>query len=290
MNIFNLNYINSLIENRVEENLNLEYKAAGSLEKQNNKTTEISKDVSSLANSDGGIIIYGIKEDENEKHLPKEIDPISRKLYSKEWLEQIIQDKIRPRISDLKIYPIELDSENVVYIIDVKKSNTAHQAFDKRYYKRFNFQSTPMYDYEIRDILNRTKNPLISLEFEFKNQRKELIVYAVNLGAVYAKYINVKIRLPKKIVKYENFKLINPDTVEIYADNTIRDIIDSGIPSKYGPSRYEPILPTQKFKLTEFSLIDFPFDFENIMEWEIYCDNSTPIFNSIRLQELLNKI
>ena len=158
MTEFNLEYLNSLIENKVEENLNLDYKAAASLDKQNNKTTEISKDVSALANSDGGILIYGIKENNVNKHLPERIDPINRKDFTKEWLEQIIQDKIRPRISEFKINPIEINNEQVVYIVEVEKSNTAHQAFDKKYYKRFNFQSTAMYDYEIRDILNRNKN------------------------------------------------------------------------------------------------------------------------------------
>ena len=179
MTEYNLEYLQSLIENKVEESLNLEYKSSGALGKQNNKTTEISKDVSSLANSDGGIIIYGIAED-NNNHLPKEIDPIDRKQFSNEWLEQIIQSKIRPRLNDFKIYPIDIELNKVVYVVKVGKSNTAHQADDKRYYKRFNFQSTAMYDYEVRDILNRTKNPEISLDFKFKNQHKEIIIYAIN--------------------------------------------------------------------------------------------------------------
>ena len=122
MTEYNLKYLNSLIENKVEENLNLDYKASGSLEKQNNKTTEISKDVSAMANSDGGILIFGIQEDGDNKHLPEKIDPINRKEFSKEWLEQIIQDKIRPRISNFKIHPIEIDNDYVVYIVEIKKN------------------------------------------------------------------------------------------------------------------------------------------------------------------------
>ena len=90
MTEYNLKYLESLIENKVEESLNLEYKASGAFGKQNNKTTEISKDISSFANSDGGLIIYGMAEDENN-HLPKEIDPIDIKQFSNEWLEQIIE-------------------------------------------------------------------------------------------------------------------------------------------------------------------------------------------------------
>jgi predicted HTH transcriptional regulator len=294
MTEFNLDYLNNLIENKVEENLHLEYKASGALDKQNDKTVEISKDVSALANSDGGILIYGIKEDEINKHLPKEISPINRKQFSKEWLEQIIQAKIQPRISNFKIYPIEIDNEYVVYIVEVEKSNTAHQAFDQKYYKRGNFQTTAMYDYEIRDILNRTKDPIISLEFKFNNQHTELLIFAINLGSVYAKYVNVKIRLPKKIVEEKHFKSFDHETFEIHTQNTIRDIVDIkfiGLEpiEKYGPSRYEPILPSRSFKLTKIKLTNFPFDYENVMEWEIFCDNSQPKSGNVRLADLLNK-
>lgn len=294
MTEYNLKYLNSLIENKVEENLNLDYKAAGSLDKQNNKTAEISKDVSAFANSDGGILIYGIKEDKVNKHLPEKIDPINRKEFTKEWLEQIIQDKIRPRISDFKIHPIEIDNKQVVYVVEVEKSNTAHQAFDKKYYKRFNFQSTAMYDYEIRDILNRSKNPIIELEFALKNQNKVLVIYAVNRGSIYAKYVNAKIWLPKNIVENKHYKEFDRLTLEIYTGNTIRDIMDVeittyGTSEKLGPSRYEPILPSQNFKLTEIRLENYPFDYENILKWEIFCDNALPKKGEFRLQELLNK-
>tara|TARA_R110002074_G_scaffold400771_1_gene597000 strand:+ start:730 stop:1620 length:891 start_codon:yes stop_codon:yes gene_type:complete len=293
---YNLEYLNSLIENKVEENLNLDYKAAPSLDKQNNKTTEISKDVSALANSDGGIIIYGIKENQKEKHLPEKIDPINRKKFSKEWLEQIIQDKVRPRISDFKIHSVEIDNESVVYIVDVQKSNTAHQAFDKKYYKRFNFQSTAMYDYEIRDILNRSKNPEIELDFAMQNKHSTLVVYAVNKGSVLAEYLNVNFKIPKHIIKGNEYNRSNAITFENYIlDNTIRDVLDveflgmGQVSKKYGPSRYDPILPTQRFKLTEIDLDNHPFDYENILEWSIFCDNATPKKGNIRVQELLNK-
>lgn len=294
MTEYNLEYLNSLIENKVEENLNLDYKAAGSLSKQNDKTTEISKDVSAFANSDGGILIYGIKEDKINKHLPEKIDPINRKDYTKEWLEQIIQDKIRPRINYFKIHPIEIKEGHVVYVVEVEKSNTAHQAFDKKYYKRFNFQSTAMYDYEIRDILNRSKNPVIELEFELKNQHKDLFVYAVNRGSIYARYINAKIWLPKNIVANKYYKEFDHLTFEIYTENTIRDILDVeittyGSSEKLGPSRYEPILPSQNFKLTEIRLEEYPFDYHNILKWEIFCDNALPKRGEFRLQELLNR-
>ncbi len=72
--------IHQLIQDNVEENLQLEYKGARSLGRQNDKTLEITKDVSAMANSIGGTVVYGVSEYlESEKcHLPEKLDPINR--------------------------------------------------------------------------------------------------------------------------------------------------------------------------------------------------------------------
>src|SRR5688572_16057645 len=100
------------IADGIQESLNLEYKSAAALEKTDSKRAEITKDVAAMANSDGGIVIYGIKEydDENLRHLPERLDPVNRTQVSKEALEQVIMT-IRPKIDGLIIYPITLDSD-----------------------------------------------------------------------------------------------------------------------------------------------------------------------------------
>ena len=62
MKIDNQYDLDKLIADQVEDNLHLDYKAADALAKTDGKKKEVSKDISALANSDGGIIIYGIKE------------------------------------------------------------------------------------------------------------------------------------------------------------------------------------------------------------------------------------
>jgi len=291
-NIYNLDYLQNLIENQIEESLHLEYKASGALGKEDKKKFDISKDVSAMANSDGGILIYGITEDQSNRHLPIGIEAIKRKELPKEWLEQIIQDNIQPRINGIQIFTISIGIEGVVYVVDIPKSNTAHQATDKRYYKRFNFNSVPMHDYEIRDVLNRAKNPDIELKFELTNKKRdELHVIAYNQGAVYAKYINVKIRLPEKIVvRQQHHKLLNNGMIEIFAKNTIRELVNPyGAVGTFWPTRYEPILPQTSIKLTKISLHNNPFIYENILEWDIFCDNANPVSGSIRLVDLIKQ-
>lgn len=159
---YSIEDIKSLITNEVEENVHLDYKAAGALAKEDKKRMEITKDVSAFANSDGGIIIYGVLE---KDHRPDKITPVDGRTYTKEWLENVIQ-LIQPRIEGITIYPIRIDNlENSVYIVKIPRSDNApHMAKDKKYYKRFNFKSEPMEDYEIKDLYNRVYTPNLKIE------------------------------------------------------------------------------------------------------------------------------
>lgn len=180
--------IESLISNEVEENVHLDYKAAGALAKDDKKRTEITKDVSAFANSDGGIIVYGIAE---KDHRPKEISPVDGRAFTKEWLENVIQ-LIQPKIEGLKIYPIRVDDlEKSIYIVQIPRSDNApHMANDRRYYKRINFQSVPMEDFEVKELYNRVvpaKLTIDSCYFYEEAQDKDFVTYhlmaaVVNIG------------------------------------------------------------------------------------------------------------
>lgn len=173
--MWNITKIQQYINDGIEESLNLDYKGAGALQKTEDKKKEISKDVSAFANSDGGVIIYGVREYDSKElaHLPEKIDPVDRSLISKEWLEQIINSRISPRIKDLKIIPIQVEDKEknkVIYVVKIPKSNTVHQMADKRYYKRYNFQSIAMNDWEVKDVMNRSNVSDIEILFDRFNK------------------------------------------------------------------------------------------------------------------------
>ncbi|MCU1263977.1 MAG: transcriptional regulator [Acidobacteria bacterium] len=154
----------------IEESSGLEYKGAGALNPQNPDAIEITKDISAMANSAGGVVIYGIKEfPKPKKHVPEKIDPIDRVAFNKERLEHII-NTIHPRLHEFTITPVPLSSgpNDVCYVIEVPQGRTAHQARDHKYYRRYNFESVPMEDYEIRLVMNRLTVPDASIEFKTK--------------------------------------------------------------------------------------------------------------------------
>src|SRR5262245_7368986 len=98
--------LQGMIAASVQESAFLDYKACDALQKTEGKKTEISKDVSAFANSAGGTILYGMLED---GHVPIEIDKgFDPNEISKEWLEQVINSRILPRPSAVRIKQVAL--------------------------------------------------------------------------------------------------------------------------------------------------------------------------------------
>jgi len=64
--------------------------------------------VSAFANSAGGQIIYGIQEDGHHPVRVQDVDAVNPADISREWIEQVIESNIQPRIQNLRIQPIDL--------------------------------------------------------------------------------------------------------------------------------------------------------------------------------------
>lgn len=275
--------LQSLIDNEIEESTVLEYKRSFRFDKENKENQkwrmELAKDVSAMANAIGGTIIYGIDENEISKDhkVASGLVPISYAEMSKERLSQLLSSNIQPIIDNIEIKIIPNDTNSGFFIVQIPQSNTAHQnRIDHRYYKRRNATVESMEDYEIRDVMNRTKHPVIGLEFELHKTilnvtdkplkilsygkdeeihsteiKYELKYRLVNNGRVYAKYINYFINIPLELITDEekSIRNIGPDDdfYQVYGDNTTRDLLSvKGLNHEYGPSRYDPLLPGVK--------------------------------------------
>jgi len=165
-----LEYLQALIDNKVAEDLYIEYKESRLLANKDNCVEELTKAVSAFNNSDGGVIVIGIRERrERKKRYPDGFDEgVCESDFNKTWLVQIINSNINPSIPDLRVNLVKLDGEQegqVVCVIYVPKGTRAVQAKDLRYYQRVEDQSVPMRDFQIRDVNNRSLGPDLWMSF-----------------------------------------------------------------------------------------------------------------------------
>lgn len=164
-------HLDYLIRSQAEESVHIEFKSGSALGRTDNKKKEISKDVSSMANADGGIIIYGLTE---RDHKASGYGFVDGNKYPKEWLEQVINSKIKRRIPELTIDVIRIQNKisQSIYVVRIPRSSEApHMASDGRYYKRYNFESIQMAEYEVRDLFNRTSETRLKLlPVEFRGE------------------------------------------------------------------------------------------------------------------------
>jgi hypothetical protein len=176
--------LEKLVADKVQESARLEYKASPALSFPK-QTGEFAKDISAMANSDGGVIIYGITE---KDHLPVGLDGgVSHASVTRERLEQLIISNIRPR-PEFEIIQIDLTPDEAAFVVAIQRSDRPHQnTFDKRYYKRFNFSAHPMEDYEITDVRNRRmiSEAELHIAFETRNHAVYFVVENVSRSSVF---------------------------------------------------------------------------------------------------------
>jgi len=128
-----LNYIKNLIENNISESIILEFK-----KELCSSNKEIAKDISSFANSEGGVIIFGLEE--NKTGCAKSINWLDAKAGLTEKLESVISSTITP-IPEFIINTISDgdSSERNIIVVQILKSERIHMVIkdnNNRFYIR----------------------------------------------------------------------------------------------------------------------------------------------------------
>jgi hypothetical protein len=160
-----------LLTNQLPEGLELDYKESPAADIA--AIDGLASDVCSFANSSGGQILIGIKEQRDggsKTGTPEGPDAgVDVKTMTVERLDQLLSSRIRPAIPGLLITPISLPTGNAVIVIDIPAPGplAPHQAPDHKYYRRQNRRREPMYDHEIKLLMNRMTLPDLSLSLGF---------------------------------------------------------------------------------------------------------------------------
>jgi hypothetical protein len=184
--------------------------------KLNNMTNDARKelvvDVTAMANSGGGTIIYGIAEQQLDgRSLAGTISPVTDDRVTQDRLREIVYSNTDPAFSDFTIKCIPVAQGNV-FVVEVAEGDTAFQnKMDRRYYNRVDASSVPMYGYAIRDVMNRRTTPRLSCRFtrqivERTQNRHEYIFVPelVNEGNLTANHWTLHLAIPSEIGRLRN--------------------------------------------------------------------------------------
>lgn len=163
--------IKQLIDNQVFEGKTLEYKSALPGNGDEDKK-EFLADVSSLANTDGGDLIFGVFEDKKEikADFGIEIENTDTEI---QRLENIIRDGVSPRIdTDLKV--IDTGDKKSILIIRIKPSlNSPHRVIfrnSNRFYKRNSNGKYEMDVFELKSAFGASGSMVDTIR-EFRKKR-----------------------------------------------------------------------------------------------------------------------
>ena len=236
---YSIQDIQKLIDNELEESIHLEFKSAGALGKWDSKKTEMTKDVAAFANSDGGIIVYGLSEC---NHKASALSFVDGTIFTKEWIEQVLNSGIQQKINGLQIFPIR-NNGNItqsIYVVKIPKSfNTPHMSKDRKFYRRYNFEAVPMEEYEIRELYNRKSHSKLLIQGYYlgkfsenaESQTYHFLAQIANEGArPESSYkLNIYINCPdldKMAINWEqnenfSFTMIAPNKVKLSATGSI---------------------------------------------------------------------
>lgn len=218
-NNYTIDDIQALIDNHAEEGVHLELKRANALSKEN--ADKVTKTFSAFANSDGGIVVYGVAED---NHVASEYSFVDGNKITTEYIS-IIARYVQPSVEGLKIYPIRKDGDfsKSIYVVQVPRSDKApHMAKDHRYYKRNNVESIPMEDFDVKDVMNRIHNPKLGIVSCFLTKIPQKFE-----GQEYSKFSFVAMVDNYGKVMSQNYKLIS-----------YFFCIDETLSPKYSPANY----------------------------------------------------
>lgn len=171
-----------LIENEVAENRILDYKRELKIKDREEKK-EFLSDISSFANTSGGIIIFGIEELKDSKNqntgIPKqifglEIDNIDKTILQ---IEDIVSNNIEPKIFGLAIKFLEYNDKYILIIGINKGLGLPHMVTynsSNKFYRRKNTGKELLDVYELYNLFT-TNLSLYETANELRNDRIETV-------------------------------------------------------------------------------------------------------------------
>ncbi len=146
--------IYGLITNEIMESRILDYK-----KELTNDNKELLADITSFANTDGGVIVYGIAEKQDERNntgLPGEIIGLQdfNLDATRQRIENMLRDNVDPRIARVDVEPIEINGKTVLLLGIPRSLFGPHMSKrDSKFYARNDAGKFSMDAHQIRQAM-----------------------------------------------------------------------------------------------------------------------------------------
>lgn len=199
--------LRSLIANGVMEGTQLDYKETLPGNDDDSKK-EFLRDVSAMANARGGDLIYGIREQRAADGGSTGIEivgvPVADIDSKRLWMESLIRDAVKPRLTGVNTRAVPLDASNVVLIVRVPQSwHGPHVVEFKRHWRFYARNSAGNYQMDVDQLRDAFifRDTLAQRLEEFCLERLAKIVAdpTVNQGA-------------KIVIHIQPFDSVRPDS------------------------------------------------------------------------------
>lgn len=191
--------LKQLITDKVREGLYLEFKQKqdarhGTLEDRDKKN--FSKAIAGFANSDGGILIWGIRTRAKDE-AAVQLKPINQVDDFIKSLKSFLMYAAQPVVDDILIERISKEkskSKGYVKCLIPASYKAPHRAIDREYYKRSVEGFYRLEHFDLEDMFGRKQKPLLDLIIEVKSHEGEdkslfeLHFALSNSGRAVAKY------------------------------------------------------------------------------------------------------
>ncbi len=152
-------WVRALIERRAPESDALDYKTTIKVDTRSHKL-ELAKDVSSFANKSGGVVLYGVPEDNSgEVPIPRPLADCGMVIPPglPETVENILVETIDPPLPELHVRIVSLGdapNKNALFVYHPASWNRPHMTLygDGRYYRRGSFRAVIMEEREVEAL------------------------------------------------------------------------------------------------------------------------------------------